>query len=220
MAAKIEGNRLGDVLKAEWNQNYNREKVTLLTGTAYKAGAVLGKITAGAATSAAKAGNTGNGAMGAVTVGAGAKVGDYKLTIVEPGTNLGSFIVEDPDGINVGSGVVASAFSGGGLSFTLADGATDFVAGDQFTITVAAGSGKYKLAPNTAADGSAVAAAVLLEDVDASAGDLPGLVVLRGPAIVAKGVLNYDASVDDATKKAAKLANLAAAGIIGLDSIL
>ena len=36
----------GDVLKYEMNGNYSREAVTLLTGAAYKIGAVLGKITA------------------------------------------------------------------------------------------------------------------------------------------------------------------------------
>lgn len=38
--------------------------------------------------------------------------------------------------MQIGDGVVGSAFSAGGLAFTLADGATDFVAGDSFTIAV------------------------------------------------------------------------------------
>lgn len=88
------------------------------------------------AVAAAVAGNTGNGTMGSVTVSAGAKEGVYKLTIVEPGSNVGGFIVEDPDGINIGTGDVAAAFSAGGLAFTLADGGTDFAVGDQFTITL------------------------------------------------------------------------------------
>lgn len=91
---------------------------------------------AGTAVAAAVAGNTGNGTMGAVTVSAGAKAGVYTLTITEPAANAGAFVVEDPDGINIGNGDVAAAFSAGGLAFTLADGATDFAAGDQFTITV------------------------------------------------------------------------------------
>lgn len=87
--------------------------------------------------SAALGTNTGNGTMGAVTVSLGAKIGNYTLTIVEPGSNVGTFVVLDPDGVQIGDGAVASAFSAGGLAFTLADGATDFVAGDSFTITVA-----------------------------------------------------------------------------------
>jgi hypothetical protein len=92
------------------------------------------------ATSAAFTGNTGNGAMGAVTVTAGTKLGVHKLVIIEPGANVGNFVVYDPDGIPASAhGTVASAYSAGGLAFTLADGATDFVAGDGFDITVSEG---------------------------------------------------------------------------------
>jgi hypothetical protein len=93
--------------------------------------------TTGAAT--AWTGNTGDGAMGAITVSAGTKVGTYKLVIIEPGSNVGTFIVYDPDGVPISKkGAVASAFSAGGLAFTLADGATDFAAGDGFDIVVGA----------------------------------------------------------------------------------
>lgn len=102
---------------------------------------VGGVALAGTAVAAAVAGNTGNGTCGAVTVSAGAKAGVYTLTILEPGSNVGAFVVEDPDGIPIGNGDVATAFSAGGLAFTLADGATDFVAGDQFTITVTLSAG-------------------------------------------------------------------------------
>ncbi|WP_127110221.1 head decoration protein [Pararhodobacter zhoushanensis] len=37
---------MGDVLKYEVNPNYTRETVTLLAGTAYSVGSVLGRITA------------------------------------------------------------------------------------------------------------------------------------------------------------------------------
>lgn len=100
-------------------------------------GVILGGTFAATGSSAALGTNTGNGTMGAITVTAGAKQGDYVLTIIEPGANVGTFTVSDPDGVQVGDGAVASAYSAGGLAFTLADGATDFVAGDSFTITVA-----------------------------------------------------------------------------------
>ncbi len=91
------------------------------------------------ATSAAWSGNTGNGAMGAITVSAAAKVGVHKFVCIEPGANVGTFAHEDPDGIVVSSRmIVASAYSAGGLAFTLADGATDFIVGDGFDITVSA----------------------------------------------------------------------------------
>lgn len=136
-------------------------------------GSLLGKITVGAATSAARAGgNTGNGTMGTVTVGAGAKSGVYRLRVVEAASNAGQFQVVDPEGDVVGIGSVAVAFAGGGLSFTLADGSTDFVVGDGFDITVAAGTGKYVLSAAAATDGSQIPVAILAEDADATNADV------------------------------------------------
>lgn len=89
-----------------------------------------------AAGGVAKAGNTGDGTMGAVTVSAGAKEGTYDLEIIAAASNAGTFEVHDPDGLLVGVGTVAVAFSAGGIAFTLADGAADFVVGDGFTIAV------------------------------------------------------------------------------------
>lgn len=143
------------------------------------AGTVLGKLTSGTATSAAKAGNTGNGAMGAVTVSAGAKPGAYTLTLIEPAANAGAYIVEDPEGVNIGSGTVAVAFAAGGLAFTLADGATDFVAGDQFTITVVPDASKYAPLDLTATNGRAFAAAIAYQTVDVTTADKYDTVVTR-----------------------------------------
>lgn len=89
------------------------------------------------ATAAALGTNTGNGAFGAITAVAPAQPGEYVLRVIEPGTNAGTFVLEGPDGVQVGDGAIAAAFSAGGIGFTLADGATDFVAGDSFKITVA-----------------------------------------------------------------------------------
>ena len=116
---------MGDVLKYELNPNFTRETVTLLAGTNYPVGAVLGRITA---------------------------------------------------------------------------------------------SGKMKLSTATGSDGAQNAAAVLLYDVDATAADATGIVVLRGPAIVSKAGLVFDASIDDAAKTAAKHAQLTALGIIPRDA--
>jgi Bacteriophage lambda head decoration protein D len=213
MVIKTQLNQLTDVLFWENDQNFTREEVTVASGQNLSIGDVVGKITkAGTASSAAFAGNTGDGAMGAVTVSAGAEPGDYKLVIVEPGTNLGTFTVEGPDGVVIGTGVVAAAFSAGGLSFTLADGAADFVAGDGFTITVAAGSGKYAIYNNAATDGTEVAAGVLLADADASAADVAGLILARGPAIVKSTGLGWNSQLQAAID--AGLADLAALNII------
>ena len=80
---------------------------------------------------------------------------------------------------------------------------------------------KYRLSPaaQVAGDeGAETAIAVLLEAVDATAADKTGLVIARGPAIVSKASLVYDASVDDDTKKGAKQAELSAAGIVPRDT--
>ncbi|PKP63201.1 MAG: head decoration protein [Alphaproteobacteria bacterium HGW-Alphaproteobacteria-8] len=114
----------GDLLKYELNPNHCREAVTLLAGTDYALGAVLGQITA---------------------------------------------------------------------------------------------SGKFKLATDTGADGAETAAAVLLGAVDATAADATGVVLRRGPAIVAKTALIFDASVSDAAKVATKHTQLIAAGIVPRD---
>lgn len=97
-------------------------------------GCVIGATFGATAAATAGSGNTGNGTMGTVTVSAGAKLGTYQLVIIEPASNAGTFAVYDPDGVFVDNGTVAVAFSAGGLAFTLADGATDFVAGDSFSI--------------------------------------------------------------------------------------
>lgn len=116
---------MGDVLKYELNPNFTRETVTLLAGTNYRVGAVLGRITA---------------------------------------------------------------------------------------------SGKMKLSTAAGTDGAQNAAGMLLDDVDATSADANAVVILRGPAIVSKAALVFDASVDDATKRAAKHAQLTALGIIPRDT--
>lgn len=75
-------------------------------------------------------------------------------------------------------------------------------------------SGKYKLAVVGAVDGSAVAVAVLLNPVDATLADATGVVLARGPAIVSKAALVFDASVNTAPLTATKWAELTTVGIV------
>lgn len=139
----IQGNSLiGKILQFTWSSSASGRRMVPLNFNGAVVEWVAFKYTladwAASATSAVFAGNTGNGAMGAVTVAAGCKVGAWKVVIVEPGTNVGAFIVFDPDGImSPEGGDVASAYDNDSIAFTLADGSTDFVAGDGFTITVA-----------------------------------------------------------------------------------
>ena len=82
-------------------------------------------------------------------------------------------------------------------------------------------SGKYRLSPAAQVvgdEGAESAVAVLIEAVDATAADKAGLVLARGPAIVSKAVIVFDASVDQPAEKTAKHAQLAAAGIVSRDA--
>jgi len=212
MTTLTEGKHAGEFIDSEANGTRSRDEIVILTGENVVAGEVLGQVTKGSASAAAVAGNTGNGTMGAITVGAGAKAGDYTLTVIEPGSDVGDFIVEDPDGVNVGAGVVASAFSGGGLGFTLADGSNDFAAGDQIVITVAAGSGKYVAYNQDGTDGSEVAAAIAYDNYDATAADVDGVGIVRD-AEVNGNELTWPSDIDEAEQAAAE-AQLKAVGIL------
>lgn len=131
-------------------------------------GTVLGQQTVGTLTGAAKGGNTGNGTMGTVTsVGTSSppQTGVYTITF----TAATAFNVFDPNGRELKPGVTGSAYSDA-ISFTITAGGTAFVAGDGFTVTVAAGTGNYIPAVATAVDGSAVPSAILANQTDATGG--------------------------------------------------
>lgn len=168
-------------------------------------------ITATAAYAAAFAGNTGTGTVGAITVTAAAKLGVHKLIVVEPATDAGKFILEDPDGIVIASGAIASAFSGGGLAFTVSD-ATDFVAGDGFNITVAPGSGKWTQYHQDASTGAQVAAGILFDDVDATSADTQAMIIARHSEVIASKLI-WPTDID-AGEKTAALAQLLSIGIV------
>src|SRR5258706_11860988 len=138
MTIKTERNYGGEFLISEAPGKRSREKITVAISQTLLAGAVLGAIALGAVTVAAAVAlgsNTGNGVFGAATADSGAPAGDYKVLFIEPGTNLGTFAVYMPDGTLDGHGVVGTAYNGT-INFTIADGATDFVSGDAFTVNV------------------------------------------------------------------------------------
>lgn len=208
-------------LLSEANGYRSRQSITLrnagVAAITLLAGTVLAAITTGALSAAATAfaGNTGNGAMGAVTVDAGAPTGTWKVLITEPATNAGNFIVERPDGSIDGQGDVAVAYNGG-INFTLADGSTDFAAGDGFDIVVTAaaatGQGQYAIHDPEATDGRQIAAGILFGEVTVPAsGTADGAAIVRD-AEVRTAYLVWDDH--DAGEKTAAIAQLAALGII------
>lgn len=181
--------------------------ITLVSGQNLTRGALLGRTTVGAAVSAAKAGgNTGNGALTldvTTPVLVGAKSGVYTVRCIAAATNSGTFRVEDPDGNVLGDVAVGATFADD-IKFAIADGATDFVVGDGFDITVAAVD-KYTLSLAAATDGSQVPAAVLAIDCDASGGDKSTTAFFSGEFNGAKmtfGTGHTAASVEATFRKA------------------
>jgi len=76
-------------------------------------------------------------------------------------------------------------------------------------------SGKYKIAVETAVDGSKVAAAIVLGDYTVpGTTDTKVLVMVRGAAIVSKTALVLDSTYDTDAKKAVVYADLEAACIL------
>lgn len=206
-----------DWLKHELDPEFTRRTVTLLSGAgSLKTGSVLGRITKGAATSAAKSGgNTGNGTLTldvTTPVLAAAKPGIYTVRCIAAATNSGTFRVEGPDGLVLGDVAVGATWSEH-IKFAIADGASDFIVGDGFDITVAAGSSKYALYNPTLLDGRETAAAILLNAVDATSADQKAVVVLCD-AVINPLSLVWHASVDNQTKKDTGLAQLATLGIV------
>jgi len=73
-------------------------------------------------------------------------------------------------------------------------------------------SGKYKRHVNGAADGTETAVAILLNAVDATGGSDVKAVAVVGSAVIVSQFLEWDASVNDNTKKNAALAQLLTKG--------
>jgi hypothetical protein len=145
--------------------------ITLTGGAALLAGAVLGRsVAAGATVGAAAVRATRAPGDRRGRRGRGAQIGVYRAVCVEPGANVGTFVVFDPPGVEIGRVIVGGAAFNNQIGFTIADGATDFVAGDAFTISVAAGAEKFKLSAAAAVDGSQEPCAILAQDTDPSGG--------------------------------------------------
>lgn len=111
-------------------------------------------------------------------------VGDAINITVAVGEYDETFRVTDPDGIVLGyltvTGPSGSTTFSDAIKFAIADGSTDFIVGDGFDITVAAGSAKYLKSLSAAVDGSQAPDGVLAEDADATSGDAQAMVYFAG----------------------------------------
>jgi hypothetical protein len=205
-----------DVVKTEGPNRSSRDEGILASGSdVVECGTVLGKIGVGAAVSATKSG--GNTGTGTLTLDAtnpvrdGAKVGVYRVRLKTAAANGGVWAVTDPEGYDLGEVAVGAAFDND-LKFVTADGATDFIVGDGFDVTVALGSGKWAPLDFAAEDGSQHAGAILLEKADASDADAR-VVLLRRSAEVVSQALVWPVGATTLQKNAA-LAALEARGIV------
>lgn len=154
-----------------WEPVYDNEILSVAGAVTYANGTVLARKTvADAVTPAADGGNTGDGTVTLATVVAGTVVplvGAYNLEVTAAVANGGVLKLEDPYGALVASDLImavgagaATIFEAAGLQFTVTDGATDFVVGDKFTLTVAA-DGKIVAFSRTGAGGAQLPIAVL-----------------------------------------------------------
>lgn len=192
--------KLVDFVLSEAKGQRSRENIVVTqTGTAVKSGTLLSKVDQGAGTFALDAGVTGNPTSSAIVVTGPAVAGVYTITF----TAATKFNVEAPDGSRIGNGTLGTAFSAGGLAFTLTSGGTAAVAGDTAKITVAAGSGKYV---PYATDGSAgPATAILYEHLYAKTGDSKAVGFVRDTEVNRFKLTNLNAAAE---------ASLATVGII------
>lgn len=148
---------------------------TLKSGVSYKAGSVLGLVTAGSAEASAKSGgNTGNGTCVpdvSTPVLGGAKSGRYKATF----TTTTNIRLERPDGVVLGDYAIGGSTGNSAtliehVKAVITQGATPFAAGDAFNIDVEVAGETLALAAALATDGSAEPVGILPEDVDATGG--------------------------------------------------
>ena len=98
-------------------------------------GVVLGGTFAATGAGSEAAGNVGTGTItDAPTITAGAKPGRYRAILLATSATA-AVALYDPDGVLVGHGAVASAFTGGGLAFTISNAGTMTI-GDTFYVDV------------------------------------------------------------------------------------
>lgn len=139
------------------------------------AGVVLGVSSATSGVYSADPGNTGNFTCGTVTVGQGIQLGVYTIEF----TAATAYDVFLPDGQLLGAGATGTAFSAGGLGFTLTAGGTAAVAGDHAQITTAGPTGLWAPLNLQSTSGLEIAAGILFNETDASQGNVKVTIISR-----------------------------------------
>lgn len=154
-------------------------------------------------------GGTGTGVMTALSLGPDARPGRYQVINRAVVGDGGDFEVLGPDGDSVGrflmgtSSGQSASFASRQVNFTLSD-ATDYILGNYFDIAVfnALADGKAVAWDPTTYDGRDDAAGVLYDNVDASAGDVVGVIIARDATVI-KSSLQWAAAVTSQQKESA-----------------
>lgn len=206
MSTLTQATRPGEFLITEVEGNLSRTNGVVAASQTILVGSLLGRITMGTATASAITG-TGNGAVSGVGRTTRSKVGVYTVRCISATTNSARFEVIDPDGISLAQASTGVAYSGA-IAFTVADGSTDFVVGDSFTITVAAGSGQYALYNPAATDGTQFFAGIAYDAVTTGAGQTAALGIVDFGAEVLRTSLNFGSL--DAGQQTAVIAQMLA----------
>lgn len=220
----ITNNNIGSVILE--NAKFRDEVLQFPGADTYAPGTILArKSVATAVVAAADAGNTGDGTVTAASVVSGPVVplvGAYVLTVITAVANGGVLKLEDPNGalvagnlvMTVGAGA-ATVFEVGGLTFTVTDGAVDFVAGDFFTLTVAADGDLVVFATN-GVGGAQIPLAILTYEVVATAQqDIPIRAGVAGE--YRKELLIIDADGDDSNITNAVMDQLRHFGLVPIN---
>jgi len=146
MVVLTEKARAGEAIMSEGLGNISRDNVTVAVSQTIAANGLLAKLAVAASVSVTQSfAGTGNGVLTVASPAVSSKVKDgvYTVVCIEPASAAGTFEVRDPSGKNIGAATVGVAFNKE-IKFTIADGATDFIAGDTFSIIVAADAGDYQ----------------------------------------------------------------------------
>jgi hypothetical protein len=201
--------------EATWHRS--RDAVKIAASQSVLSGNLLGgKVVAADTTQAQSFTGTGNGALtfASPAVSTAARTGRYLLTCTAAAANAGSFSVQTPDGREIGPATVGVAFNKE-IKFTIADGATDFVVGDAFSIDIGVEPTDYEHVPWNPAgtDGSEKVRAIACYPVTTGAGETKKITAIRRDAEVNGKCLNLPNGVT-AAQTAKAYADLADLGII------
>lgn len=177
MTVLVEGAHAAQAILSEGDLGISRDNLMIAASqTILPCGLLALQVAdAGATVTVVEGGNTGDGVLTIADPATNTKVkqGRYVLTITEAVSDGGKFVVEDPNGQNIGEGAVGVLFNKE-IKFTLADGATDFALNDQFFIDVDTDpvTGEHYVAYDpTATDGSEVPVAMSIYLVTTGVGE-------------------------------------------------